>query len=170
MRFTTVALLLLLDPPAFEKIEVKNLFAEKHEKVTIKDLAGNEFKWNQFKGKVMFVNIWATWCPYCIEEFPGMARLYKKFADNPDIIFIFYSDESYLKLKRFNDKNKTGLPICYSKSGKFPLKEHNDQTNGGSVPTTYIIGKDGQEIYRCLGSADWDDSKATELIEKLLKK
>jgi len=160
-----------LDPPTLEKIGVADLFSKKQEGVVIKDLTGNEFKWNDFKGRVAFVNIWATWCSHCVEELPSMARLYKKFADNPDnIIFIFYSDESYSKLKRFNNKNKTGVPICYSKSGKFPLKEHNDKHSGGSVPATYIIGRDGEEIYHCLDGADWDDEKVVELINELLKK
>lgn len=170
MFLATIFSLLLLDPPVLEKVKITDLFAEKQEKVVIKDLRGNEFKWNQFKDKVVVVNVWATWCPYCVEELPGLARLYKKFADNPDVIFIFYSDESYAKLKRFNDKNKPGIPICYSKSGTFPPKADNDKRGGGSIPATYIIGKDGQEIYYCLGNADWDDDKTVELINKLLKK
>ncbi|HKJ44200.1 MAG TPA: TlpA disulfide reductase family protein [Balneolales bacterium] len=129
------------------------LFAA-HEKVPAKDfninlLNGQSFRLSDQKGKVMLLNIWATWCPPCREETPELEALYKKYKNKGLIILGVSVDKQGESVVRpFIKKYHVTYPIYIDKSGKVMSKY--GPTMG--IPTTYIIDKRGDLRYFTVGA------------------
>lgn len=125
---------------------------------------GKKINLSDFKGKVIFLNLWATWCPPCVAEMPNIHRLYQKVASD-DIVFVMISvDEEAQKVKKFVERKKFTFPV-YRPQGQLPATL---QTQ--SIPTTFVIAPDGNIVMRQEGMATYDTEKfrkfLTELVEK----
>ncbi|WPP51287.1 TlpA family protein disulfide reductase [Catalinimonas niigatensis] len=106
---------------------------------------------SSLKGKTIFINLWATWCPPCIAEMPGINALYKDVKHREDIVFIMLSlDENKDKAKAFMDKKLFDFPL-YFLSSALP-KEFNHQ----SIPTTFVISPEGKIIFQKEGMASYN--------------
>lgn len=127
----------------------------------LKDLEGNIFNLNESKGKVVLVNIWATWCPPCIAEMPSIDALNKDYKNKIDVILI--SNESqdivadFFKIKKYNLNAYT------------PLTNAPELFNVKSIPRTFLIDKKGNIIIDKTGAANWNSDKVRTTIDKLLK-
>ncbi|WP_332911878.1 TlpA disulfide reductase family protein [Algoriphagus boritolerans] len=94
---------------------------------------GEKVSMEKFRGKVIFMNIWATWCPPCIAEMPGINKLYND-VNKEDVVFIMLSvDQNFQKAIDFN-KNKGYDFEVYSVDGQMP-----QMYSSQSIPTTYVI-------------------------------
>lgn len=118
---------------------------------------------NQFEGKVVFVNFWATWCPPCRAELPMIQKLYNDYKDK--IVFVFVTNESWSTVETFLKKNEYNLPVFNSLSSP-PSKF----TETNSIPASYLIDKEGNILISETGSADWNSTKVRKLLDNLLKK
>src|SRR3546814_399295 len=106
--------------------------------VSFKDKSGNIISLNSLKGKVVFINFWATWCPPCIAEMPTIQKLYTEFKDNKAVEFIMVDvDNNRTKSQNFMDKRKFDLPV-YTPASPIPASYF-----GGSLPTTILLNKNG---------------------------
>jgi thiol-disulfide isomerase/thioredoxin len=127
------------------------------------DLDDQPVEFGRYKGKTVFLNIWATWCGPCVAELPSIARL----AADPklkDVVFVCVStDDSAEKVKRFL-KGK-GWPMTVLRATDCPPVF---ATEG--IPATFLIGPDGRIAASEVGSAEWDDPKVVELLRKLASK
>ncbi len=130
---------------------------------TIKDLAGNKVLFEQFKGKVLFLNLWATWCGPCRAEMDGIQNLYTKI-DKEKITFIMLSLDKdgdqgkvvdYLQKKNFTFH-------AYLPSGYLP-----QQLRVSQIPTTFVISKDGKIVKKEIGSMQYDTPKFQKFLETL---
>lgn len=127
------------------------------------DAAGNRHTLDDFHGKLILLNIWATWCPPCREEMPTLDRLQANL-EGPDFAVVALSI----------DAGEGGLPLVrrfYQEAGVKRLPIYIDSTGEatgklGSVglPTTLLIDRDGREIGRTIGPANWDSPEVTALI------
>lgn len=125
-------------------------------------LDGEVVSLNEFKGQVIFLNFWGTWCPPCVAEMPAIQELYGQFKDK-GVAFILVSNEKKRVIKEFLDKNEYSMP---SYKGIYnPPEALQTQT----LPTTFLIAKDGRIVIRKEGSAKWDGSKVKKKINQLLK-
>jgi thiol-disulfide isomerase/thioredoxin len=114
------------------------------------------------KGKVLFINVWATWCGPCIAEMPSIDKLYSQFAGRDDVAFLLVStDNSPETVKRSAIYSRTKAPIYFAR-GAAP---RHFQTDG--IPATFIVAKDGTLAKAEVGSRDW--SGEGPFIEKLAK-
>jgi thiol-disulfide isomerase/thioredoxin len=113
------------------------------------------------KGKVIVINVWATWCPPCIAEMPSLQSLYTEYQDTVD--FYFISQESQEKLDRFMRKNKYTFPVY------IPQTDAPEQLFTRALPTTYVIAKDGSVIIQKKGAADWNGEMMHGVLNRLLK-
>ena len=107
---------------------------------TLRDVDGKEVKSSQFKGKVLVVDFWATWCPPCRTEIPGYIALQKKYAD--DVVFVGISvdgDDSIPAVKAFVKKFGINYLIVMADDEIQPSFNVNQ-----GYPTTYIIDRDGK--------------------------
>ena len=126
----------------------------------LRDLDGNEINYKDTKGKVVFVNLWATWCPPCIAEFQGIQDLYNDYKD--EVLFLLVSNESPETIQNFLDKKGYDLPIF------IPLTNYPDDFNPRSIPRTYIIDKEGHIVVDKKGAANWNGNKVRNQLDRLL--
>lgn len=124
-------------------------------------LDGKRTSFEEFKGKVVFLNFFATWCPPCIAEMPGIHELYQD-TSSEDIVFIILSrDESVEKTKNFMAKKGYTMPVFMS-AGPIP-----SEFEGNVLPTTYIISPQGQIVSEHRGMADYNNEKVRDFLKEL---
>lgn len=115
------------------------------------------------KGKVVFINFWATWCPPCRAEMPSIEKLYNKFQNNDQIVFLIVEIENDVEgTKKFLSEQKLSLPISY------PNSEIPSAWLGGSIPTTVILDKTGKIAARKEGMYDYSTKEVEEFIVNLI--
>lgn len=132
----------------------------------ITDLEGKDVTLDAFKGKVVVLNLWATWCVPCIKEMPSLERLSTRMKDKGVAVMSVSQDRGGMKqVGPFLDKHGLkALPIYLDPKGAV-LKA----IAGRGLPTTLVIDKEGREIGRLEGDAEWDGPHAIAIIEHALK-
>ncbi|MDO1449275.1 TlpA disulfide reductase family protein [Rhodocytophaga aerolata] len=129
----------------------------------LQDLNGKQINLQELKGKVVFMNLWASWCPPCIAEMPSIHNLYKKM-DTTKVAFVMLSlDEDPQKAKKFIDRKGYSFPV-YLPAGSMPADFHSN-----AIPTTFILGKDGKILARHEGMADYDNEEFSNYLLSLTK-
>lgn len=126
------------------------------------NLEGQSVNLKDYEGKVVFLNLWATWCPPCVGEMPEIQKLYDHFKGNKDIAFLMVSNEPPSKIKSFIDKRGFTFPV-YSTQYNPPVPFSTQ-----SIPTTFVLSKNGQIKIRETGAYNWGGSKTLGIIEGLL--
>ena len=127
------------------------------------DLTGKRVILSGLKGKIVFLNFWATWCSPCREEMPSMQKLYTRFKDKDFAMLAVSVKEPAPVVKNFfKDYNLTFTALLDS-DGEL-------MTSYGvrAIPATYIIDRDGAIIGKAFGPRKWDDQKAMALFEHLI--
>ncbi len=129
----------------------------------LKDTNGNVWKLSNLKGRVVFVNFWASWCAPCREEMPYMESLHKKMQGRPfQMLAILYKDDpatamSYMK------RNGLDFPVLLDPDGK-TAKEYGIT----GVPETYLVDKTSILRKKFVGPEPWDSPEALALIGEML--
>ena len=125
---------------------------------------GNAVSTAQLKGKVLFINFWATWCPPCIAEMPSIDKLQKQFKGNPAIVFMaVVADRDLQKSEKFMKDKGYSLPV-YALNSPLPA-----EILSGSIPTTVIVNKEGEVVFRNEGAANYNTGEVVTLLRKLSK-
>ena len=153
-----------LEPPSPEDMKISTIDFESNV-LQFSDLDNNIFSIQDFKGKNLFINYWATWCNPCLAEMPYMAELYEKYKNEDDIVFLYLSREELNTIKNYipKDESLQKIPIY-----KIITDDEFFATSG--IPTTFIINSDGTVIVKDLGSAFWNDESVFKFIDKLIGK
>jgi len=134
--------------------------------LALPDLNGKPHSLADYKGKVVLVNFWATWCPPCRAEMPSMQRLKEHMAGKPFAILAVDMAESEAEVRSFLRELKPtqiDFTILMDKQGK-TIKEWKVSV----FPTSFIIDAEGLLRYSLLGGAEWDEYDAVQKIEALL--
>jgi len=129
---------------------------------TIKDLNGNKLAFEKYKGKVVFLNLWATWCGPCKAEMPGIHNLYVKMKGEP-IEFVMLSidkDKALAKVESYVKNNSYTFPV-FMPSGYLA-----EQLQVPSIPTTFVISKEGLIVMKEVGTRNYDTKKMMEFLKK----
>ena len=153
-----------LEVPSAEDMKVTTIDFDSN-MLQFSDLENNIFTLQNFKGKNLFINYWATWCNPCLAEMPYMAELYENYKDEEDIIFLYLSREKLETIKNYipKDESLQQLPIY-----KIITDDEFFATSG--IPTTFIVNSDGEVIVKDLGSAFWNDESVFKFIDNLIGK
>ena len=128
----------------------------------VKDLSGNKINFEQFKGKVIFLNLWATWCGPCRAEMAEIQNLYSRM-DKDKVVFVMLSIDL--------DKNK-GKVVNYihDKAFTFPVFMTSgyltEQLNVPSIPTTFVISKSGKVVMKEVGTKNYNTDKFKKFLEE----
>lgn len=126
--------------------------------------SGQTIDVSQLKGKVIFVNFWATWCPPCREEMPSIEALYRSLEKNGSFLMVTIL---------YKDDPKTSLDYMGANGYTFPLFTDRDGASAKhygvtGVPETYLIDKKGALRKRVIGPADWNSAETRAFINSLL--
>lgn len=127
----------------------------------LQNSTGKRVEFSNFRGEVIIVNFWATWCPPCIAEMPSFQDLYEDYQGKVQFLFVSNEEQetvtNYLKQKRF------------SFSTYKMLTQPPQPMLGKTLPTTYVIDKNGALVVEKVGSANWNSEKFRETLDKLIK-
>jgi thiol-disulfide isomerase/thioredoxin len=122
---------------------------------------GERLSLEQFRGKVIFINIWATWCPPCIAEMPGINDLFNEL-DDPEIVFLMLSvDQDFEKAIRFKKKKEFDFEV-YKVDGGIPQMYYTE-----SIPTTFVIDANGELALTHAGMADYNTAEFKQFLQSL---
>ena len=125
-------------------------------------LDGERVSFEDLNEKPVFLNIWATWCPPCIAELPGIEELHEQYGD--EVNFVLVSNEQPDVVASFAEKHDyASLPFYYS---NFSPSDFSTQ----SIPATFILSRDGRVLLVKKGAARWNADKTKNLLEELVKR
>lgn len=130
------------------------------EKIRLKELDGTPIDLQQYKGKTLFINLWATWCGPCIKEMPSIERA-KKVLPTGNIEFLIASNESLEEIEGFIKKRNLDL--------HYVQLENLEELNVQALPTTFIINSKGELRFSETGYREWDTAENIELITKIIQ-
>jgi thiol-disulfide isomerase/thioredoxin len=131
----------------------------------IKDLQGNVTDFKTFKGKTIFLNIWATWCGPCRIEMPSIQKLYDQ-VDKDKIVFVMLSidrEDSFEKVVSFVKEKEYTFPVYV------PKGYLTDQLQVRTIPTTFVISPDGKIVSQEAGAANYDTEEFKKFLAGLAK-
>jgi thiol-disulfide isomerase/thioredoxin len=127
---------------------------------TLSGLDGLAVSFSEFKDEVVFLSIWATWCPPCRAEMPNIQHLFEQYGKR--VSFVLASQEEPETILRFMQDNGYTMPV-YRLVQNPPAK-----LSTSSIPTTFLIAPGGQIHVRKTGAARWDGKFFTAYLDELL--
>lgn len=132
---------------------------------TLRDLTGNAMSLSQFKGKVVLLNFWATWCGPCRVEMPAMEQLYRTLPRREFEILAVSTDPQGATVTRpFQREMGFTFPILHDSEYRVGL------TYGArTIPITFMVDRRGIVRQKIFGARDWDSPEARDLIHELMK-
>jgi thiol-disulfide isomerase/thioredoxin len=149
----------LLDDMGVELIPDSGRQAE----VRLQDLDGAEVDVSSFRGKIVFLNFWATWCPSCVIEMPSMEKLHRKLQGKEFAMVAINLQDSAADVRRFFKQHQLTFTALLDSTGKtvpgFAIR---------AIPTTLILEKTGRLVGRIMGPRQWDSRESIAMFKRLL--
>ena len=128
------------------------------------DLNDNKLKLKDYRGKVVAVNFWATWCPPCRKELPSMQHTYEAYKDKGFEILGVNVGENWDTVAPFLGNFSLTYPILFDTDSKII-----EQWNVLGLPSTFIIDKKGNITHQINGGRDWDDPKFRKALLEIIE-
>lgn len=126
------------------------------------DTEGNIIHGEDLMGKTVFVNFWATWCPPCVAEMPGIHKLYKQLEKEKDVVFLMISvDEETEKARQFIQRKSFEFPLY------FPATAFPEGFNHQSIPATFVVSPEGKIVYQREGMASYGNKEFADFMREL---
>jgi len=139
-------------PPTADPVEVQ-----------LKDQNGRLTSLSEFRGKIVFINFWTTWCLACVIEMPSMEKLHQKFKDKDFVMLGINLQESEATVIQFFKQHKLTFTTLLDETGDvgtaFRIR---------GIPTTFILDKKGITIGKAMGPREWDSRDSFALFEYLI--
>ena len=132
--------------------------------ISLLDIHEKQVTLADFKGKIVFLNFWTTWCFECRIEMPLMEKLHKRLKNRDFAMVAVNLREPATRVKNFFNKHKLTFTALLDSKGKI-----GSQFGIRAVPTTFILDKEGGIIGKIFGSREWDSQKSFDLFEHLIK-
>lgn len=130
---------------------------------TLPTLDGKDVSLSDYRGKIVFLNFWATWCPPCKRETPSMEQLYQKFKDQDFVMLAVDLKENKETVEKFMTANKLTFPVLLDTKGRV-----GNAYVVIKIPTTYLIGRKGEVLGKIEGGRDWANEDSFNLFNELL--
>ena len=128
-----------------------------------RDMSGASKTLADYRGKVVVLNFWASWCPPCLREMPSMERLRVKMKGQPLEIVALASAEGPDDVKAFLSKMQLGFPILLDADGS-----NTQRWKVFALPTSFLLDRQGRVRYVLTGPTEWDEGEALKIIETML--
>lgn len=131
---------------------------------TLPDLQGHTVQLSALRGKVVFINVWATWCPPCVEEMPTIQRLYDRLqARGLEVLAISIDTLGAQVVGPFMQRHQLTFPALLD-----PTSRIERLYRIGGVPESFIVDKGGRLVEKVVGPRDWSHSQVIAMFERLL--
>ena len=160
-------LFLFCNPLYAETDTLKKIIFEEKPGFTssFEDVNSKKHLLNDFSGKLILVNLWATWCEPCKEEMPSLDRLQSKFDKNKfEVIAINLDRGPKAKAISFSsDNNIENIALYFDSKNKIPR-----EIKAIGLPATILIDQNGIQVAKYLGPADWEDQYFIDLFSKYI--
>jgi len=130
------------------------------DKIRLTNLNGQSINLKEYRGKIIFVNFWATWCKPCIKEMPSIKEA-QNILKNEKIIFLLASNESAEQIEGFSN--------TYDYNFNYVRIENSEEMNVQVLPATFIFNREGNLVFSESGSRKWDEKNNIDLILKIAK-
>ena len=142
------------------KIEIPDLTNQKFDyRGQFKSMDGDLVNLQDYRGKVVFINIWASWCGPCRAEMPHISELYKKVKDQPDLEFLMVGvDQNFAKSKDFMDGKTWAFPVVHASFGL------NSSLQSESIPTTLVVNKEGKIVFYHEGMSNFNTQEFQDFL------
>lgn len=160
----TLVLALLISAPAGAEV-LKPWSGGATPALELDDLKGAKHRLADYRGKVVLINFWATWCVPCREEMPSIERLRASLENRPFAVLAVNLAEPESRIAKFLDAVPLGFPILLDPDAKAARA-----WQAKMLPATYVVGPDGVIRYRHLGELDWSKPEVRETIVRLMKR
>ena len=136
---------------------------EEAETFTLKTLKGGMASLEDYRGKLIFLNFWATWCPPCRAEMPSMQRLWEEFKEEDFVILAINIQEEIKLVSSFMNERGLSFPVLLDEKG---VVARSYGISG--IAATFFLNPDGEIIGKAVGARDWASEESFGLIEELL--
>ncbi len=135
--------------------------------VEFKDAEGAKLKLSDFRGRVVMLNLWATWCAPCRREMPALDALEAKYGGDDFLVLALSQDRKGVDAvkKFYAEIGVKNLVVYIDKRSKTSRK-----LRAPGLPTTLLLGRDGKELGRLIGPAEWASEDSEHLVEYFLKR
>ena len=131
----------------------------------LKDINGRTYRLADLRGKIVFLNLWATWCPPCRMEMPSMERLHRRLQGTDFIMLAVSEDEDgSAAVRPFVDQMGLTFPVLLDQDGVLPPRY-----GVTGYPETFVIDRDGRVIQHTVGPENWESEQAYRYFLKLLE-
>jgi len=131
--------------------------------VLLQNLNGADVNISDFRGKIVFLNFWASWCSTCVAEMPAMEKLHQKLKNEDFALVTVSIQESAAAVKRFFKQNQLTFTALLDSNGKtvpgFGIR---------AIPTTLILDKSGRIVGRAMGARQWDSRESIAMFKQLI--
>ncbi|MBW1999684.1 MAG: TlpA family protein disulfide reductase [Deltaproteobacteria bacterium] len=131
--------------------------------IVLPDMNGNNVRLSEYKGRIVFLNFWATWCPPCREEMPSMERLHNRLKGKDFVMLAVDLQEPVTRVRKFFRDHKLTFTALLDEDGKvaqmFGIR---------NIPTTFILDREHRVIGMAVGARQWDNRHSLRMFEYLL--
>ncbi len=131
--------------------------------VVLENLEGGKISLKDYRGKWVFINFWATWCPPCIKEMPDMESFYNKFKKHNFVMLAVSIDKKKKLVEKFVKKYNLTFEIFFD-----PKTKVAKQFGVKGIPATFVINPQGEIISQASGPREWMDPSIIDYFEKLM--
>jgi peroxiredoxin len=128
-------------------------------------LAGGEVDLASQRGKVVVLNLWATWCPPCVAEMPSLERLHRALSPEGLSVVTVSTDEDEASLRKFVSQRALTIPVLMDPGGRVAAGKY--RTTG--YPETFLIDREGRILKHVVGPAEWDSPQMLAELRRLLE-
>jgi peroxiredoxin len=129
------------------------------------NLQGTAISLSSLRGKVVFLNVWATWCGPCREEMPSIETLYEEFSKDPDFVMLAVSQDSAGRGTVDSYVRKNGFKFTVLLD---PQNQVGDAYDVSGIPETFIIDRTGRIVAHHVGPYDWAQPEMREALRELI--
>lgn len=130
--------------------------------IKFKDVNGNVLNLADLKGKIIFLNFWATWCPPCLAEMPSINKFYEQYKNDPEVVFLMIdADSDFAKAQNYLNRKNYKFKV-YTFASDIPKNIF-----AGSLPTTIVFDKKGRIAMNGVGAANYASKEFLTFIQKL---
>jgi len=134
------------------------------EALGLKDLGDRVHQLDDYRGQVVLVNFWATWCPPCVAEMPSLQRLYTSLSDQPFALLAVSMGEGKRRIQNFKKTAGIDFPLLLDPDSDLSLRWGVD-----FLPTSYLIDVQGRVRYTAYGEVPWEDDDVRATLHELLE-